>query len=324
MNTNDLVARLTAITDFVTPFAVQAACELGIPDAIGDVPVPVEELAERVCCQPEPLRRLLRTLSRKEIFVEVEPGSFGLGTLGHLLRTEHPASLHAANLPWLPRIQALNSLAYSIRTGKSAFEHVHGVTVWEYLATHPEDSALFDRQMRSISGFEATSLLRSYDWPSAGTVVDVGGGDGLLLDAVLREHTGLKGVLVDLPQVVGNAVGPFDTVAGDFFEMDLPGTGDLYVLKRIVYGFADDQVLRLLANVRAAARTGAKVLVVEPFSSDTADEPYFTHRVDLQMLACPGGRVRSERRLGELLETSGFTVTRTVASATPAIEACAR
>lgn len=330
----DLAQRLSDLTDLVTPFAIQAAAELGVPDALAGGPMAADALADRLGCDPQALRRLLRTLSRKDVFTETAPGVFALAELGQPLRSDHPLSLREANLPWLPNVASLNDLAHSVRTGQPAFDKVHGANLWDHLDTHPADAARFDQHMRSISRFEAESLLRHYDWASVASVADIGGGDGTLLRLLLTEHPSLTGALVERPHVASAAEKSFadDTCAdrlaitsGDFFTDELPRGYEVYVLKRIVYGFDDEQAVRLLTNLRRSLAPGARVLVVEPFTRGaTGDDPYFTYRVDLLMMAVPGGRVRSESELHALLAETGFDVRTVFASATPAIEATAR
>lgn len=319
-----LAAELSDLIDLITPFAIQAANELRLADALAGGPRTVEQLADALDCRADALRRLLRTLSRKDIFAEPEPDVFALGRLGELLRSDHPISLREANLPWLPNVLSLADLAHSVRTGLPSFDHVHGTDLWHYLATHPDDAELFDRQMRSISGFEAASLVASYPWGTVRSVADIGGGDGTLLTALLAAYGTLTGTLFDQPQVLPTVDGPFALVAGDFFVDDLPPEHDLYVLKRIVYGFSDQQANALLANLRRATRPGARVLLVEPLLRGGAADPYFTHRIDLMMMAVPGGRVRTVQELTALLDDAGFAVSRVIDSATPAIEAVAR
>lgn len=330
----DLAQRLSDLTDLVTPFAIQAAAELGMADALAEGPVAAGELADRLGCDPRALHRLLRTLSRKEVFTETAPGVFALADLGQPLRSDHPQSLREANLPWLPNVASLNDLAHSVRTGRPAFDAVHGANLWEHLDTHPADAARFDQHMRAISRFEAESLLRSYDWAPVAGVADIGGGDGTLLRLLLTEHPRLTGALVERPRVASAAEDSFaggpladrlSFASADFFTDDMPRGYEVYVLKRIVYGFDDEQAVRLLANLRRALEPGARVLVVEPFTRGAAeDDSYFTYRVDLLMMAVPGGRVRSERELRSLLGEAGFGVRAVVGSATPAIEAVAR
>ena len=318
----DLAQELNDLIDLVTPFAILAANELRVPDALAAGPLPVDRLADNLGCQPDPLRRLLRTLSRKGIFDEVEPDMYGLGRLGQLLRSDHPISLREANVPWLPNVVSLNMLAHSVRTGQPAFEHVHGMTLWGYLAAHPSDGAMFDRQMRSISGFEAASLLCTYEWDTVRSVVDLGGGDGTLLNVLLSEHKSLTGTLFDLPHVVESVVGRFSVVPGDFLVDELPRGGEIYVVKRILYGFDDAKVMTLLRALRRAMERDARLLVVEPFTG-APDDPYFTHRVDLLMMAVPGGRVRSADELSAMLADAGFATKRVISSATPTLEAVA-
>src|SRR5215212_4634421 len=196
-------------------------------------------------------------------------GRFRLTRLGRTLRSDSPATLR----PWA-RYMALRSsrdawgdLEESVRSGSSAFGRVHGMSVWDWFAAHPEEERLFAAAMRSITEFDAPVLAASELVPDTGTVCDVAGGAGTLLAAVLAARPGLRGVLVEAPGVLAEAEGVLSSrgvrervelVEGDLFG-SLPAVGaDLWVLKNILHDWDDETSLRILGGVRRAMSAGAR------------------------------------------------------------------
>jgi hypothetical protein len=185
-------------------------------------------MAESAGVHPGSLYRIMRTLCDVGVFSEVESGVFRLGEIGELLRTDIPESQHAlAVLMWEPFWrQGWDELLYSLKTGKVAFEHLHGMRLFEYLRKNPEAAKLFGKAMTSLTSQEIKAVLDAYELSGIEKVVDVGGGQGRLLTAILKEYPYMKGVLFDLPMVIDSAKDLIDKdlanrcelVAGDFFN----------------------------------------------------------------------------------------------------------
>ncbi|HEX2173793.1 MAG TPA: methyltransferase, partial [Dehalococcoidia bacterium] len=209
--------------------AIGVAAELGIADLLSDGPKSSGELAEATGTHPRALYRVLRALASVGIFTEVEPDRFALTPMAEALRADAPASLLNAALfasgdaNW----RAWGQLLHSVRTGQTAFEHVHGMDVWEYRARHPEANTVFNAAMTSYSAQVADAIAGAYDFTGLGTLVDVGGGHGLLLATILSANPALRGILFDQPHVVATAApilersGMADrcrVVGGDFFD----------------------------------------------------------------------------------------------------------
>jgi len=206
-----------------------------------------------------------------------------------------------------------------VRTGESAFRAAHGTGVWEYRTADPEEGAVFAAAMTAASRSEDRALLDAYDFGRFGTVVDVGGGRGGFLRALLERHPGVRGVLLELPGVAGD--GPYEVVEGSFFEAVPPG-GDAYVLKSVLHNWDDEPALAILRACRAVAPV---LLVIERELGPPNAAPA-AKLSDLNMLVGHGGR---ERTLGEyraLAAAAGFELTRAVESAAGAsvIECSAR
>ena len=179
--------------------------------------------------------------------------------MGELLRSDVPGSLHG----WAAYVgrpyfrEAWGNLEHSVRTGENAFQHVHGTDVWAYRAERPDESAIFDRAMESLTGASNRALLDAYDFGRFGSVVDVGGGNGALLAALLGEFPAMRGVLFDQPHVVVNAAAVLERagvadrceiVGGSFFD-DVPSGGDAYALKSIIHDHEDEPAVAILQSL---------------------------------------------------------------------------
>jgi O-methyltransferase domain/Dimerisation domain len=298
-------AQLTALVDgFWLSQSLYVVARLGIADLLGAGPHSADELARAVGAHAPSLYRILRALASVGVFAETDDRRFQLTPMADHLRGDAPKShrflilnrLRAAN--W----RACGALLHSGTTGESAFRHVHGVGWWDYLEQHPEESRLFDAGMRDIARAVAAAAVDAYDIGAAWCVVDVGGGRGELLAAILCAHPHVRGILFDQPHVV---------VGGSFFEA-VPGGGDLYVLQHILHNWRDEDAVRILAACRKAAGESSKLLLIEGLiTPGNAFDPFKLR--DLIMLASfDGARERTEREYAALLGEAGFRATRTI------------
>ncbi len=314
---------------FMLSQALHAAARLGVADVLANGPRPADEIAQHTRTHAPSLRRLLRLLASAEILAEVESGVFALTPMGELLR-DVPGSLRAPVLMHTEQSTfAWHHLVDVVRTGQSAHQLVHGMSDWEYFACHPEERAIFDAGMTSFSQFQAEAVAAAYEFPTAGKVVDVGGGHGTLLATILRTRPALHGVLFDAPGVVVGAqetlafVGVADrceTVAGSFFEA-VPELGDLYVLKWIVHDWDDERARAILRCChRAMAGRGLMLLVERVMPAGLAGpSPEFLDatRGDVQMMAFTGGQERTAEQFRALLESAEFRVSRIIPTVSP-------
>lgn len=290
----------------------------------------MEELAAVTGTHAPALQRALRALAGKGIFTEVEPGWFGLTPLAEPLRSDHPLSLRQAYPLLAADIQAWARFDHSIRTGQAAFEYVHGQGYWEYLAANPEDSSRFDGTQQAATRLELRTMLPAYDgWAALGSVVDVGGGNGAFLAGLLARFKAMRGVLFDLPHVVAGApdvlVGAgvadrCEIVGGSFFET-VPAGSDVYLLKRVLYHWDDEQATTLLRAVRAAMRPDSRLLLFEPLAQPGND--FNAGKLyDLILLVMAGAGARSQDQIKDLLASANLRVTRVVPTfIVPIIEA---
>ena len=309
-----------------TSQAITAAAQLGVADALADGPLTIDELADRVGASPDALRRLLRALISRGIFRHRSDGRYELNSLAGTLRSDTPVSMTWAARFYGSREQRerWTLLVDSIRSGNAVVPALHGKESFDYFAEHPEHSELFNQTMTSVSQLTDATVVAGYDFSAYPTIVDVGGGHGPLLAAILAAAPASRGVLYDLPRVVANApdllreqrVADRVRIAeGSFFD-SVPGGGDAYVLKNIIHDWPDENAVQILRNVRAAAGPRATVLLVE-FVIPTHDRDFAGKWVDLEMLLNLGARERTAAEYRDLLSQAGFRMTRIVQTASP-------
>jgi hypothetical protein len=195
-----------------------------------------------------------------------------------------------------------------VRTGENAFRSAHGADVWDYRARHPQESAIFDGAMTAIMLRANGHVLAAYDFGRYARVVDVGGGRGAFLGAILEANPGMRGVLFDQPHVVEGAdLGErCEVVAGSFFEA-VPEGADAYLLKAILHDWEDEDAVRILRRCRTAVPDHGAVLVVERelgAANENADAKFS----DLNMMLGPGGRERTREEFATLLAAGGFAL----------------
>jgi hypothetical protein len=299
---------------------VALAAQLGIADLLAHSPLSADDLAAATHSHPDALYRVLRAMAARGIFVESEGRRFSLTPLSQYLRRDHPDSQRGMAIrmggAWY---QAYGALSYSVATGKNAFRHVHGKSLFEYLAEHLDEGEMFNQAMTANTKKAIPAVLAAYDISWAQTVVDVAGGQGLLLAAILQAYPPLRGVLFDLPHVVATAepllqeagvADRCDVVGGDFFE-GLPAGGNLYTLRNIIHDWEDEPAATILHNCARAMHPQGKVALIEMVLGQSNSEE-LAPLMDLDMLLIPGGRERTAEEYERLLTTAGLRMTRIV------------
>jgi predicted O-methyltransferase YrrM len=307
--------------------ALAVAAELGVADLVAGGPRSVDDLAAAVDADPDALYRVLRALAGSGVFSEVSPRTFGSTPLAETLRDGAEGSLRNwARLWGLPERQAaIGALLHSVRTGEPSFSHLYGVSWWSQLATRPDQAAVFDAAMGDLSRRLHAATVDAYDLSGVRQLVDVGGGRGHLVAALLRRHRELRAVVYDQPEVarhateVLTAAGVADraqVAGGDFFTA-VPTGGDTYLLSMILHDWNDAQALSILENVRQAMGRHSELLVVDAVVPE-GDAPHDGKLRDLIMLALHPGRERTEAEFAALFERAGLRLreTREVAAST--------
>ena len=298
---------------------VRAMADLGLADAM-PAPTPVEELASSTSTSPGALLRLLRALTDIGLVEPDDLGRYRLTPRGALLRRDHPADLRSLALmqTWAPHVTAWSHLSAAVAGGEGTFEAVNGATLWLTLSRHPQQQAVFNAVMARRGSQQAQTIRDACDLADVGTGVDVGGGRGAMLAALLAAEPHLRGVLADRPDVVPEARDAFEKAGltdrsevreADFF-VGVPAGGDAYVLSNILHDWTDEQCLQILRTVRAAMPAGSRLWVLErvldPEPPRSPEEQAELHLLDLNMLVLFGARERTRAEYAALLTRAGF------------------
>jgi SAM-dependent methyltransferase len=307
--------------------AAYVAAQLRIPDLLAEGPKTSAELASASGSHAPSLYRLLRALTTLEICQEREDGAFELAPMGALLRSSVPGSLRSWTLFWGgPDWPVWGQLLHSVQTGETARKYLSGTQDFQHLALDPELAALFNQAMVELTRRVAQDVARVYDFSSLPRIMDVGGGYGELLAAILQANPAARGVLFDMAHAREpgqrhlEAVGLADRceiVTGSFFE-SVPGPADAILLKSIIHDWNDDQSRAILENCRRALAEGGKLLVIErlmPERLETSPAHQAIVRSDLNMLVGPGGRERTEAEFQALLGSAGLRANRVIPTA---------
>jgi hypothetical protein len=314
------------VTAYRLSQAVYVFTKLGIPDLLMSGPKTPDELAQAAGAHAPSLYRLLRVMTACAVVTEPNPGTFALAPSGTCLTQDAPVSVRSAVLLFGSENfwTTWGDLLHCVCTGETAFSHLFGVGgTFDYLPTHPDDAALFNAGMGDVAALISTAIVAAYDFSSARVLVDVGGGRGALISAILNAHPGLRGTLFDLPPVVDAARAELeraglahrcDMIGGDILS-SIPAGGDIYLLSRVIHDWDDEKSILILRNCRAAMPPGSKLLLAERTIPETI-EPGIQAQTqllgDLNMLVRNGGRERNEREYGALFVAAGLRLTRTI------------
>ncbi|PYS51345.1 MAG: methyltransferase [Acidobacteria bacterium] len=312
-------------TGFWTTQSIYVAARLGIADLLKDGPKTSEELARATNTNAFMLYRVLRALAGLGIFAEDEQKRFGLTPLAEPLQSGpnsfRAMAIHLAeNSSW----KAWGNLLESVRTGETAFTLANGAEVFPYYAEHKESFEPFNEAMTNLSEAVIKAVVPAYDFSSIRKLVDVGGGHGALLSAILKANPSTRGVLFDLPTVVEGAKERLaaegvsdraEVLGGDFFD-SVPTGGDAYVMKLIIHDWDEERARLILKNCHSAMVDGGRLLLVETVVPE-GNEPSFAKMMDLQMLVMTGGRERTEAEYRDLFAAGGFKLTRVIPTESP-------
>ena len=273
MNISDPSAELTRlINGFQISQALYVAALLGVADHLKDGPKSADVVARACDAHPRSLYRLMRALAAVGVFHENDDMEFSLTPVGFCLTSDavetrrnwarfigRPGAWHA----W-------GNLLHSIKSGEGAYQVTHGMDSWSYRRQNLEEQAIFDSAMTGNSLAQARAVLEAYDFKAFARIVDIGGGQGLLLREILLACPASRGVLFDQPQVVASTTllttpgleNRVETLAGSFFDAIPPG-GDAYVMKFILHDWDDDKAIDILRACSRAMSSTATLVVIE-------------------------------------------------------------
>lgn len=306
---------------------VWVAAKLGVADLVADGPKSCDDLATATDSDATSLCRILRCLTSFGVFHEEEDGRFSQTEMSAVLRSDVPDSARAWTVmrgePFLWR--PWGEILHSVKTGGSAFMHAFEMDWPQYFGRHPEAAQLFDDGMRSISADKYQAAADAYDFSGVTTTVDVGGGNGGMLTAILRRNPHMRGTVAELGHVIDDArkhlaaAGLSDRsecVPINMFE-SLPAGADAYVMANVIHDWDDERCVVLLRNCCEAMHPDGHVLLVE-MVLPPRNEPHLSKIVDIEMLVMTdGGRERSEGRYAALFEAAGLRLARTIPTASP-------
>ncbi|MFI1831339.1 methyltransferase [Streptomyces sp. NPDC020412] len=302
---------------YVYSAALHAAARFGVADELADGPRTAGEIAHAVQVDGPHLYRLLRFLATKGVFREDDEGRFHLTPLAEPLRTGTERSLRDYIVVrgeaafW----ESAGRLHDAVRTGTTAFAGLYGIPFYDYVADEPEFGRAFNSSMAAFSEALSDDVAEVCVFPGASSVVDVGGGRGGLLRAVLRRNPHMTGTLLDRENVVAGHVldepdltGRWSAVGGDFFA-SVPSGADVYLLKHVLASWPDEQCLQILRTCRAAVPAHGRLLAVNAMIP-AGNEPHPGKTIDMLMMTVLDGRGRTRAEYEALLTAAGFTVTR--------------
>jgi hypothetical protein len=318
-------AVLQIVGGFWLSRALWGAAKLKLADAIGATPMSADAIALASGGQADAVRRVLTALAAFGFFVRMPDGRFAHNAMSEVLRSDHPESQRSfiEAVYGNEHYGAWAELETTMRTGKPGFDVHYGKPVFDYFREHPQSEKVFGEAMTATTRMVDTAVLAAHDFGRFELAVDIGGSHASLLCGILARHPESRGIVFDLPATMetGRAVWsqrPEGTrisgVGGDFFEK-VP-EGDLYLLKFILHDWTDAQCGQILRTVRAAARPGARLAIVEMVLPESpAPHPGFL--MDLNMLAQTGGRERTVADYDALLRPAGFRIARVTPTASP-------
>lgn len=310
--------------------AIFVLAELGIADHLKDGARSSEELAKATGTHADSLYRLLRFTSGLGFFVEDENRRFALTPLSAALQSDAPeqtrstVQMLAGPTAW----KGWGEFLHSVQTGETAMQKAFGQSLFDFLDANPDQSALFNGAMIGFTSEEKPAVVSAYDFSSVKTLVDVGGGNGSLLAAILLAHPTMKGILYDLPHPALEARHTFEakqltnrcqSIEGNFFD-SIPDGGDCYLLSHVLHDWNDGKCLQILRNCRGAMQVGDKLLLVETIMPDGNDF-HLAKFMDINMMAFTGGKERTVEEYASLLERTGFRLSEVTQTLDSVIEA---
>jgi len=303
--------------------AVACLAQLGIPDLVEAGPRSPAELASQTGTSPQALYRLMRATACVGVLAEGPDGKFSETPMSAVLRSNAKPSLRPLAImggrEWHGR--GWSRLEYCVRTGKQALDQVYGAHIFEYFKQNPEEAQIFNDTMTALSMIDSPAVADAYNFDGIHSIVDVGGGHGLLLATILERNPHLKGTLYEVPHVLeGCRNGPLTPVmerctlaSGDMFS-SVPAGADAYIMKHIIHDWPDDLCVKILTACRKGVNPGGKLLVVDNvirLGNDFSPSKF----LDLQMMIFPGGCERTEKQFRDLFAAAGWRLSRIIPTA---------
>ena len=319
------VKMMQMIMGFWTSCCLYTAAKLNIADHLKEKPQTANQLAETTHSDAASLYRVLRALSSAGVFNENDQHQFALTPLGETLQSDVKGSMKAMTIAQLgDHFNAWGNLMYSIKTGNTAFDNIEGMSIWKYYETHPDEGVNFMKAMTGVTNAVIMNVLPFYDFSNFKTIVDIGGGNGALLMAVLNKAPQAKGIVFDEEYVVSETGKELlakdfsercSVQAGSFFDF-LPRNADVYLMKMVLHDWNDEQCLQILNNCNKAMRPDSKLLVIEAVIPE-GNDPHPGKFMDINMMAMTGGRERTQKEFIALFAQAGLKLSRIISTQSP-------
>lgn len=324
------VALYQMMTGYWISRAISVAAELRIADLLKDGPMSSEELAHSAGGDGRSLYRLLRALASVGVLTENDDRRFSLTPIGEGLRTGVPGSMcalakmHGESDRW----RVWGNMLHSVKTGETALEHTLGMNAFEYYRDNPQAGVNFNEAMTDLARMKAKIIPAAYDFSCIDKIVDVGGGQGGLLIAILKSNPKMKGILFDLPGAIKSAneiledetlESRCELIAGDFFE-SIPAGGDTYLLSSVIHDWHNDQAITILKNCSNVMAEEDKILLIEKVLPHRMEQSEINQAIaisDLNMMVITGGVERTEAEFQALLASAGFNLTKIIPTDSP-------
>jgi predicted transcriptional regulator len=303
------------LLDYYTPLVVRMFVAADVFETFGREARTLPVVAAATGLDLGTLGRMVRALAGRGVFEARDGDKYALTPLGRRFLHDEPGTVAGIGnfKPW--ELHAWSEAIYTLRTGEPSFPHYHTLGFWEWLAAHPQQSELFNEDMRRRTTTLIDGGLALYDWPHEGTVIDIGGGNGLLLERILRERPKLHGIVFDQPHVVAEARSHFDgagvsdraeAVGGDFF-FEVPSGGDVYLMASVLHDWPDDDAVRILQTIRRAMNESSRLVLFEAVIVP-GSKMDLGKMLDLHMLILFGAKERTHEDWESLLARAGFNL----------------
>jgi len=305
---------------------IRVAAELDIATLLNEGPKSLEELAVLTKTHEDSLRRVLRALSAEKIFRQRKDKLFVNTPMSRALM-EGAGSLRYMVLHHLGPVNwnLFSELSHKVKTGEEVFKKLYGKPIYEYLVENKDESLLFGLSMTDLTKIAIEPVMSVFSFSSFQTVADIGGGEGLLLSAILYKNPGLKGILFDLPEGLRgcrevlekySVTDRVEIQEGSFFE-SAPAGADAYLLKNIIHNWSDDDSLKILSGIRKVMPANGRILVIEMIISED-NKPSFGKLIDIQMMVIMrDGRERTKREFDALFGKAGLRISRIIPTIAP-------
>ncbi len=320
------IAIIEMAQGFYVARAIGIAAHLNLAEHIGDKKLSISELAGITNSHEDSLYRLMRMLASQGVFIEKNNKVFTNNRLSKTLLDKDNSMRHMI----IHQVNSINwkmfeKLDYVVKTGKNVAQKVLGMDIFEYLEKNPDRNEIYNHAMTNSSLMLSYAILSEYSFKNANNIIDIGGGQGILLSMILTKYKHIQGKVFDLPHVTEGAQRIFDQygvsnrteiITGNFFK-SIPQGGDLYMLKSIIHNLSDDQSISLLRDIRKVLDENSKILIFEPIIE--LDNRYsFAKLYDIQMLVSrSGGKERTLTEFENLIKSSGLKLNRVIRTAAP-------